>query len=61
VRDGRRANGAQAAQVADGAGEQLVVAEALEERRVVVVRAEDEAQLVDTRFGLGAQDERSIG
>ena len=37
--------------------EQLVVAEALEERRVVVVRAEDEAQLLDAGLALGVQDE----
>ena len=59
--DGRRADRAQAAQVADRAGEQLVVAEALEERAVVVVGAEDEAQLLDAGVGLGVQDERSVG
>ena len=61
MRDGRRADRAQAAQVADRAGEQVVVAEALEERAVVVVGAEDEAQLLDAGFGLGVQDERSVG
>jgi hypothetical protein len=47
--------------VADRACEQLVVAEALEKRRVVVVRAEDEAQLFEAGFALGVQDEGSIG
>ena len=61
MRDGRRADRAQAAQMADRAGEQLVVAEALEERAVVVVGAENEAQLVDAGFGLGVQDEGSVG
>ena len=57
MRDGRRANRAQAAEMADRAGEQLVVAEPFEEGAVIVVRAENEAQLVDTGFGLGVQDE----
>ena len=47
--------------MADRPGEQLVVAEALEERAVVVVGAEDEAQLLDAGVGLGVQDERSVG
>jgi hypothetical protein len=59
--DGRRADRPQAAQMADRACEQLVVAEALEERRVVVVGAENEAQLLDAGFGLGVEDEGSIG
>ena len=61
MRDGRRADRAQPAQVADRAGEQLVVPEALEESAVVVVGAENEAQLVDAGFGLGVQDESSVG
>ena len=51
----------QAAQVADRAGEQLVVPEALEEGAVVVVGAENEAQLVEAGFGLRVQDEGSVG
>ena len=61
MRDRCRSDGAEAAQVADRPREQLVVAEALEERRVVVVHAEDEAQLVDAGFALGVQDEGSVG
>ena len=60
VRDRRRADRTQALQVADGACEQLVVAETLEERRVVVVRAEHEAKLCEPGFGLGAEDEPAV-
>ena len=61
MRDGRRADRAQAAEMADRAGEQLVVAEPFEKGAVIVVRAENEAQLVDAGFGLGVQDEGSVG
>src|SRR4029450_10696652 len=61
VRDGRRSDRAKAAQVADRPREQPVGAEALEERRVVGLHAEDEAQLLDAGVALGVQDERSIG
>ena len=47
--------------MSDRAGEQLVVAEELEECAVVVVRAENEAQLVDACVGLGMQDEGPVG
>ena len=47
--------------MADRAREQLVVAEALEEGRVVVVCAEHEAKLLEPGFALRAQDEPAVG
>ena len=47
--------------MADRPGEKLVVAKALEELRVVVVRAEHEAEPLDSGLGLGAEDERAVG
>ena len=61
VRDGRRADRAQALEVADRPREELVVTKPLEELRVVVLHAEHEAEPLDSSFGLGAENERAVG
>jgi hypothetical protein len=47
--------------VLDRAREQLVVAEPLEERRVVVVNPEDEPQLLEAGLALRANEQRPVG
>ena len=61
MRDGRRAERAQAAELARRPADELVVGEEAKELGVVVVDSEHEAQLLEPGRALGTQAERAVG